>query len=221
MKKYLLAVAVSIFALGGATFATQILPTSPSSKEVAKPVVRPSLTKMLDKRPKLEKKTNTGSKLDMDKTEYGTGSTNTGDKKETKKPVVQQNAEDVKAFREENGYIVKFLKKPTTEAEKKAMNNAIQTAVKALLATQKNMRKIYESAVASGTQVPLDVLTTQADAAIAAYKAAVLPYIDATKIDDFNLFVIGRINLLKMMFLKKKNTNVDVSDTSSRVEMVK
>lgn len=48
MKKTLMTITISAVALIGAAFATQILPDTTTT---TKPVVRPSLNKLLDRRP--------------------------------------------------------------------------------------------------------------------------------------------------------------------------
>ncbi|MBP6910516.1 hypothetical protein KBC03_02860 [Patescibacteria group bacterium] len=229
MKKHLLAVAVSIVALGGVTFATQILETPPTTTSVGnsvkpvvgRPNVRPSLIKLLDKRPALPvkrpmPKLGTGSSVI-------TGSAVTGTKQEEIKQVVQtivrQNAQDVAAYRTENGYIAAYLKKGGTFNERRVMSAAIQSAVKTLLATQKRLLETHTISVNSGTQNLSDMLA-QADAAIDVYKDSLLPYIDSTKQDEFARFIIGRTNLLKILLTKIKKTDYStVDDSSSRTDI--
>ncbi len=222
MKKYLI-LAVSVLALTGAAFATQTLPVAPT-KTVTKPLVRPALKKLLDKRPVVpvkkpapamtgNVKTSTGIKLPVPTTGQvvKTGT--------VIKAIVQQNAEDVKAYREENGYVVRYLKTPTRE-EKLAFGEAVIKAIKDFLAAQKNMNKAYDDGVKAGTPMPKTLWDNQAEIAVAAYKTAVQPYIDSTKTAEFEAFLIIRLKLLKLMF-DKKNKYADMSDSSSSIDMRK
>lgn len=203
MKKYIL-LAVTAIAFVGAAFATQTLQTKPTLP-VKKPMVRPALKNLLDKRPALPVKTTTV--VSTGKVFPLTGNTVISTGKDVKttgsivRQIVQQNAEDVKAYREENGYIVRYLKTPTRE-EKLAFGEAVIKAVKDFLATQKSMRQAYEAGIKSKTLMTKEQWDTQTDAAIAIYKAAVLPYIDAAKMAEFEKFIIGRTNLMKALFDK-------------------
>lgn len=135
-----------------------------------------------------------------------TGTVATGTKKEEVKQVVRtivkQNAEDVAAYRAENGYIVRYLLKPVTVAEKRQQQIAIEKAVKGLLATQKSMRAQYEAAAKSWTAMSRDAWNTMVESAVETYRVAVLPYINPEKMEDFDKFIIGRKNLMKAMFDK-------------------
>ena len=183
MNKKLLAVAVSIFTLTGIAFASQILETTPSTN-TTKPIVRPSLTKTLDKRPVLPAKGTAG-----------TGTANTGAVAHTGvqtvvQQVKQQNAQDVADYRAENGYITRYLMKPTTADAKKAMASTIESAIKTLLAAQKTMSQTYQTAAKTTTLMTKEQWNALADAAVAAYRTAILPYIDTAKTADFEKFIL-------------------------------
>lgn len=222
MKKTLMTITISAVALIGAAFATQILPDTTTT---TKPVVRPSLNKLLDRRPVIPWRnaaSGTGKVLPP-----ATGSNLMGTGKDQKSTgsvvrpvVVQQNAEDVKAFREENGYITRYLKKSLSVAQMRNVTNAVKT----FLATQKTIRTTYEAAVNSGTQIDAAALMTTLNNSLDAYKTALSPYIDDAQQIQFQVFVIGRLNLLQIQFIqlkKIKNNNIQIDDSSSRIDIKK
>lgn len=111
----------------------------------------------------------------------------------------RQNAEDVQAYRIENGYITRYVKKQLTADERKSIENS----VRAILATQKSMTQSYRAALNSGSPMTKSDWDMRSDAAVDSYKAAILPYIGDTSMDAFEKFIIGRKNLMKNLFDKQ------------------
>lgn len=176
---------------------------------------RPSLRDVLQRRPSLPASTN-GVKKDDDtkvETEQENNSnddsqnntqtnTNTEASTTTTRTIVQQDAEAVKAYREERGYITRFLKRATTTTDRTAMQDIVQAAIKALLATREDMRREYELAASSSNLMTEATWNTKAEAALNVYSTTLKSYIDESKMEQFEKFIIGRTNLLKNYFDK-------------------
>lgn len=177
---------------------------------------RPSLRDVLERRPSLPASTN-GVKKDEPKkveiedktqspvdTQTGTQTnTNTQNSTDTTtRTVVQQDAEAVKAYREERGYITRFLKRPANNTERTAINEIVQTAIKTLLATREDMRREYELAASSSSLMTEETWNTKAEATLNTYSTTLESYIDDAKMEVFEKFILGRTNLLKNYFDK-------------------
>lgn len=184
-------------------------------------IPRPSIRSVLDRRPALPGGKNTNNLGNLPSIPTGiwqiaTGSISSwtqlsGGKRWTiystptwswqEDPVLwQQNAENVRAYREENGYIMRFLAKQTTMDAKKNQIAIVESAIKTLLNTRKSMIASYTAAASTETPMSEDQWNSKAEAAVAAYRATLLPYIDQSKLSGFERFIIGRTNMLKQLY---------------------
>lgn len=211
MKKHLLGLCIAVAFLGWSTFAAwsvrpsleNVLGRRPSLSDIrraAKPIPSQPISITWQVYTGLVASWSQQPSLQPRSPQWTVYSTPTGSWRED--PVLgRQNAADVKAFREEKGYIIRYLKK-TTGTEKRSQLEAVESVVKTLLATQKNMVKTYEAAAKTTTLMTQEAWDSQAEAAVIAYRGSLLSYIDPTKMTGFERFIVGRTNLLKEMFEK-------------------
>ncbi len=174
---------------------------------------RPSLRDVLDRRPTLPASTHgaknitgnvmTGTKNPPVTTGNSTvrPQTNVNNNVPAVRTVVKQDAEAVKAYRTERGYILRFLKR-VERAEMEAMQEAVTDAIKTLLDARESMRRDYELAASTSNLMTESQWNLRAEGVIETYKVALTNYIDEAKMDAFEKFILGRTNLLKNYFEK-------------------
>ena len=77
---------------------------------------------------------------------------------------------------------MRFLAKQTTMEAKKNMTAIVESAIKTLLSTRKSMRASYMIAASTETPMSREEWNNKAEAAVSAYRATLLPYIDSSKL---------------------------------------
>jgi hypothetical protein len=113
-----------------------------------------------------------------------------------------ERANNRQEFRSEYGYFNQFIKGTTTADEKTAIKKILDDSRTSIEAIQKQMQTEMQALTGTGKTAEAmkairDKYQPQIVTAMKASFEAIKPYIDSTKIDDFNKFVTERLALLE------------------------